>query len=651
MSHYSFAQTKMDSLWEIYHSRNQSDTTRLKAIHAIAASYSGNRPNNAIQLTEEELGLAGTLPFEQGRKWVANAHLTLGAAYTNKANYPKAMEYYVGTLKVFEELNDKKGITACYMSIGKVFWMQIKYPEALEYYSKGLKLAEQTGNKQGVAGCYNGMGNVYRDQDQAHYSEALACFLKASLIHEQTGNKPGIAACYSNIGEVYRLQANAAQKGDDNAAYKENLYKKALSYYLKGLNIFEQTQDEQSIEICYLNFALVYNSLADYKKAILYCNSSLTICKEIEDMDGDRLVYEQLAIAYDKTGRDKEAYAMHVKFKTLTDSIFNAENTQQLNELAANAETLQKEAEQAKLNTIALEENKRQQHIVLMLVSCLLVLVVVFSLLLYKRFKLTNQQKHIIEEKNKEIIESINYAERIQRSFIATKELLDENLNDYFVLFKPKDIVSGDFYWASKLNNGNFALATADSTGHGVPGAIMSLLNVTSLESAIKDGFINPAEILNDTRKTIVERLKKDGSAEGGKDGMDCSLTVYDFANNKLIVASAQNPVWIVRGTETIEIKPDKMPVGKHDKQANSFTQQEITLQSGDVVYTLTDGFPDQFGGDKGKKFMSKNLRELLAANAHLPMQEQKELLDLTFKNWVGNLEQVDDVTLIGVRV
>ncbi|HEX7414281.1 MAG TPA: PP2C family protein-serine/threonine phosphatase, partial [Bacteroidia bacterium] len=218
------------------------------------------------------------------------------------------------------------------------------------------------------------------------------------------------------------------------------------------------------------------------------------------------------------------------------------------------------------------------------------------------------------------------------------------------VLFKPKDIVSGDFYWASKLNNGNFALATADSTGHGVPGAIMSLLNVTSLEKAIEN-YTQPADILNATRKIIIERLKKDGSAEGGKDGMDASLTVYDFTNNKLFVAAANNPVWIVRGTETIEIKPDKMPVGKHDKQATSFSQQEIALQSGDVVYTLTDGFPDQFGGEKGKKFMSKNLRELLFANAHLPMQEQKELLDKIFTDWVGNLEQVDDVTLIGVRI
>jgi serine phosphatase RsbU (regulator of sigma subunit)/ligand-binding sensor domain-containing protein len=268
------------------------------------------------------------------------------------------------------------------------------------------------------------------------------------------------------------------------------------------------------------------------------------------------------------------------------------------------------------------------------------------------------EQKHLIEEKHKEITDSINYAERIQRSFLATKELLDENLKDYFVFFKPKDVVSGDFYWAASISTANdkkFILATADSTGHGVPGAIMSLLNITSLERATEQHH-TPDEILNHTRKTIIERLKKDGSAEGGKDGMDCSLCVYDFSAKKLFVASANNPVWIVRTNsnlekEVVEIKPDKMPVGKHDRQYVPFTQHEIDLQSGDVVYTLTDGYPDQFGGEKGKKFMSKNLRELLASNSHLPMMQQKEILNQTFHNWVGALEQIDDVTILGVRI
>ena len=300
-----------------------------------------------------------------------------------------------------------------------------------------------------------------------------------------------------------------------------------------------------------------------------------------------------------------------------------------------------------------------------------LALVLVFAGFMVNRFRVTNkqkliielkeietqkqnvvitQQKHLVEEKHKEITDSINYAERIQRSFLATKEILDENLNNYFVLFKPKDVVSGDFYWASILNNGNFALVTADSTGHGVPGAIMSLLNITSLEKAVEQ-INNPNEILTHTRTTIINRLKKDGSEHGGKDGMDASLIVFDFKQKQLHIAAANNPVWIVRENILIEIKPDKMPIGRHDNDSTNFTQQTIDLQKGDVIYAITDGYPDQFGGEKGKKFMSKNLKQLLLANSHLPMDEQKVLLDTTFKNWVGDFEQVDDVTVIGIRV
>ena len=268
-----------------------------------------------------------------------------------------------------------------------------------------------------------------------------------------------------------------------------------------------------------------------------------------------------------------------------------------------------------------------------------------------KQRAFAEEQKIIVEVKHKEITDSINYAERIQRSFLATKEQLDENLKDYFVFFQPKDVVSGDFYRANRLSNGNFALVTADSTGHGVPGAIMSLLNITSLKEAVKEGLLEPAEILTRTRELIIETLKKDGSPEGGKDGMDCSLISFDFVNRKFTYAAANNPIWVVRGTELIELKPDKMPVGKHDKDQIPFTQHEFEMQKGDVIYALTDGMPDQFGGPKGKKFMYKKLKELLVEIAKDPMEDQKTLLTDVLNEWKGDMEQVDDVCLIGVRV
>ncbi|MBL7896340.1 MAG: SpoIIE family protein phosphatase [Bacteroidia bacterium] len=260
------------------------------------------------------------------------------------------------------------------------------------------------------------------------------------------------------------------------------------------------------------------------------------------------------------------------------------------------------------------------------------------------------QQKSLIEEKHKEITDSINYASRIQKSFLATEEHLKTYLKEYFIFFKPKDIVSGDFYWSATLPNGNFVFVTADSTGHGVPGAIMSLLNITSLEKAIETET-SAHKILNLARSIIIDRLKKDGSSEGGKDGMDCSLCVFDFKQMKLSVAAAHNPVWVVRNKQLIEIKPDKMPVGKHEFQDREFTLHEMEIQKGDLIYTLSDGFPDQFGGAKGKKFMTKNLRQLIVNNSSLSLAEQKTVLEKSLSEWAGQMEQVDDITIVGIKI
>ena len=262
------------------------------------------------------------------------------------------------------------------------------------------------------------------------------------------------------------------------------------------------------------------------------------------------------------------------------------------------------------------------------------------------------EQRQIIEEKQKEMIDSINYAEHIQRSFLPSNNMLKDAFKDYFVFFQPKDIVSGDFYWASKLSNDSFMFLTADSTGHGVPGALLSVLNISCIEKAIEIAKLTePNDILNHTRDSIIQILRKDGSVEGGKDGMDCSLISFDFKKNTLTYSAANNPVWIVRKNEIIEFKPDNMPVGKHTNDTVLFTQHTVDLFDGDIVYTITDGFADQFGGTKEKKFMKKKLKELIIMISPKTMQEQKEDLKIIFNNWKADLEQVDDVTIIGIKI
>ena len=268
-----------------------------------------------------------------------------------------------------------------------------------------------------------------------------------------------------------------------------------------------------------------------------------------------------------------------------------------------------------------------------------------------RRSKIVEEQKFVIEEKQKEILDSIHYAKRIQQAMLTSEGYFDEYLKaEYFIYYQPKDIVSGDFYWATFQHN-QFYIATADCTGHGVPGAFMSLLNINFLnENVIERGIQNPAKILNEQRKEIIKALNPKGN-ENSRDGMDCVLCAFDLENHILNFSSANNPVWIIRDNRIIEYKGDKMPVGKYDDNAKDFTSQSIEIQKGDIVYTFTDGYADQFGGEKGKKFKYKQLQAILLANNQMTMAEQQKLLSNTMREWMGNNEQLDDILVIGVKI
>ena len=598
---WEFQYTNLDSAM-LYGNAALEMATQLKWKKGIAKSYSNlavfyklkGNPAKALQYNLSALQTAKELGNKNA---IASILCNMGVIYNEKGAHPKALTHFFEALKAAESVNNQRliGITLC--NIGMVYIDQDNYPSALNYTRRSLNIAQQQGNKELQATSLGNIGLTYFRQRQ--YDTALVYYFKTVKLDEEMENTNALALHIANIASVYLEQGK---------------YNQALEFYLRSLNMNRQIGNKMEEARALGNIGSTYGFLKNYKQAENYLQQALALADELQSNIEKRDFEFMLSEVYEKKGDTRLALKTYKKYIVTRDSIFNTENTkkqtQQEMQYEFDKKQLSEKAEQDKKDAIAIEE-KQKQRLAIWLVSGGLLLVITFLIFLYNRFKVTQKQKQIIEaqklqvdnaygllhEKNKEVMDSINYAERIQRSFLATKQLLDENLENYFILFKPKDVVSGDFYWAAKLSNGNFALATADSTGHGVPGAIMSLLNITSLERAI-DYYTEPADILNATRKTIIERLKKDGSAEGGKDGMDASLTVYDFKNKKLLVAAANNPVWIVRHAaagqnardqfEIIEIKPDKMPVGKHDKDNIGFTQQEIQLQSGDVVYTLS---------------------------------------------------------------
>ena len=291
----------------------------------------------------------------------------------------------------------------------------------------------------------------------------------------------------------------------------------------------------------------------------------------------------------------------------------------------------------------------------------MIVLALGFAIFAYNRFKITVVQKKIIEQQNKEtlkqkeiitqknnaVLDSINYAKRIQEGLLASKQTLNNNLNDYFVTFKPKDIVSGDFYWSAEYSN-QFYLAICDSTGHGVPGAFMSLLNIALLSEAIKEKQIQePHLIFNEVRRRLIEII----SADGYKDGFDGVLIRIQKTplGIKLDYVAANNEPVLIRNNQFVKLQNDRIPVGKSD-DLKPFNLFSIDIKSGDTLYLYTDGYADQFGGEKQKKFKRKNLNDLLLRNSHLEMDSQWIELNKAFELWKGEEEQVDDVCVVGIK-
>lgn len=607
--------------------------------------------DEALDCYKKSLNLREKIGDEMG---VGESLNNIGLLYSDKGDISSALDCYKRGMTIQLRIKDDLGLSKTLNNMGAVYSYQNDLTKALDYYERSLKLQEKLNDLYTMAGSFHNIAAIY--SKKGDYEKALAYLEKSLSISEETENIAGVAHCYNTIGSVYKKQGDFA---------------KALVFSRKSFEYWEKLGDKQGMALTSNNVAVGLFETGQFQQAIPVAELSLKLSRELGYADNILDASGTLSKLYEKSGNWKKAYEMEVLFKQMSDSANNENKRKAFLQKTLQYEYEKKVAadsiktvEARKVFDAELREQKVQRGALYVGIG----LLTLFALFMYNRFRVTQkqkqiieikehetqQQKLIIEEKHKEINDSINYAERIQRSFLATKEILDSNLQEYFVLFRPKAVVSGDFYWAAVLNNKRFALVTADSTGHGVPGAIMSLLNIMSLEKAIEQSA-QPAQILNLTRENIINRLSKDGSEDGGKDGMDCSVMVFDFEKFQMQVAAAHNPVWIVRKenatVELIESGFDKMPVGKHAKDKDSFNEFTIPLKKGDMIYSVTDGFSDQFGGDKGKKFMQKRLKELLLTISAESASQQQAKLSQALNDWIGGLEQVDDITVIGVRI
>ncbi len=698
-SHFiSFAQQNpIDSLQKSLASA-KADTSKINALNGLSWEFRNINPDTAIVLSSQALQLSQKAAWTKGiansarqlgwfnylkgdyklglshllraltafEEMVASSdHTTsiegktgksrtlgnIGTIYQEQSDYPKAVDFYFKALKIDEELSNKIGIARNLGNIGTLYHEQSDYPKALDYYLKALKMREELGDKGQIALSLGNIGTVFHEQKE--YPKALDYYFKALKMYEDLGNKNGIAAYLGNIGVIY----------DDQGEYQ-----KASDYYYKALKINDELGNKSGTAMLLSNIGSHFIKKGKFNEAENYLKRSLALADSINAKSIIKADHQNLSQLYDTTGKTALAFFHFKKYIAARDSMNSEENQKMQVRTEMNYEFEKKEslakAEQDKKDALAAEE-KHRQKIITYGISAGLLLVLLFAIFVFRANRqkqranviITQQknevekQKQIIEVKNKDITDSINYAQRIQAALFASDDLLNKNLDKYFILFKPKDIISGDFYWATEVKDktgggSRFYLAVCDSTGHGVPGAFMSLLNISFLNEAITEkGILQPNEIFNHVRQRLIENI----SSDGAKDGMDGILLCFDRSSKMISYAGANNAPYLM-DSALQELPTDKMPVGLSDKK-DSFSHQVIAFQSGNILYLYTDGFADQFGGPKGKKIKYKQLNSLLLSNSSKPMEEQKTLLEKAFEEWKGNLEQIDDVLVMGIRI
>jgi serine phosphatase RsbU (regulator of sigma subunit) len=455
-------------------------------------------------------------------------------------------------------------------------------------------------------------------------------------------------------------------------------YNKALEYQLQGLKMYKDINDKFYIITSYGILAPTYLKLKNYKVAKQYSDSALTYWKKTNYIAGIRDA-ELLAAQVDtSTGNYKDAFMHYQQYLIFRDKL----KSEYIHKVGIREKFQNEYAKQKAVEKVEQDKKDAQQRIITWSILGGLFLVLVFAGFIFRSLRITRKQKQVIElksketeeqkklveEKNKDILDSITYAKRLQDAILPPLSLVKQHLPESFLLYKPKDIVAGDFYWMEKACD-NILIAAADCTGHGVPGAMVSVVCSNALNRTVKEFRITePGKILDKVRELVLETFEK--SEDNVQDGMDislCCITASLPSKGELNTvgseisplgsggatvqwSGAYNSLWYIRKGEVIEVPADKQPIGKIDKPF-PFNTHNLNLEKGDTLYLFTDGYADQFGGPKGKKFKYKQLEELLLMNSSKAMEEQKKILEVTLEGWKGGLEQVDDILVIGIRI
>ncbi len=687
-------QSIVDSLLKVL--PNVQDTNRVNILNNLSYAMANVHPEQSREYATQAIALAEKLKYSHG---YASGIDMMGTYYERLGDYAKALEYKLQALRIHEQINDIGGVAKSLNNIGVIYYRQKNYERSLEYYEKALAIMQKQNKPYAIAVYLLNIGEVYLEKGD--YAKAIEYEEKSMEISKKIANMEDcIAFSLGIIGKCYAAQGK---------------YNKALENMQQTIQIFESISDKISLAEYLTESGNVYISLKNYTEAAKNFQRAIQISIEIGDSNWLKYAHLGLAKTYAALKNFEKAYIHQVQYDSLKDIVFNENNAKRIEQMQTlyESEKKQAEIEMLKKDKLIKEEENRIARLVnySFLGTFLFISALTFALYRNNRNKqkanrlLTNknneielknaeleqqkeeiltqrdllenqnvilqtQQKELqernteIEKQRNDITASISYAKRIQTAILPEINKIKQFLPATFVLYKPRDIVSGDFYYFSTLQvaethhrdgtpllTEKIILAAVDCTGHGVPGAFMSMIGDAMLNQIVNlQKISSPDIILNELHKGIRLMLKQQ---EGeNRDGMDISICTIDLQAKVMEFAGARNALYLIQNQELKEIKADKFSIGGYQQETERiFNKSIIPLNVPTTFYLTTDGYKDQFGSEEGKKFSARRFKQLLLQIYDLDVQEQCKILEKTLEEWKGNETQIDDILVIGVSI
>ncbi len=537
---------------------------------------------------------------EHTEEGLSQVHNFLAMVHESYGDYETALKHAHKAVDTAAIMKYKEGEGDGLSTLGLIYNRLCDFANSLPVFKKSIEIRKVLGNNKAVASSLNLIARTFALSGE--FDEAIDYYNQSLQLREEINDVSGLPWTYLGIASLLE---------------KEEKFTEAIVYYEKGLEL-NSKQNEKRLELlCMLGVGKAHLNLEDLQNADHYLHKAMEIAEAMKAKPLLVDVHLALGQYYEEKDNLEKALAHLKRYHEIENEVNNMESRNRLKnqQIVFATEQSRKEAEIFQLRNVELKAAFDE-----------------------------------IEVINNEINASIKYAERIQRAVLPPDDYVNKILPEHFILFLPRDIVSGDFYWATQKDD-KLVFTAADCTGHGIPGAFMSMLGVSYLNEIVNQmKNLNAGEILNILRNHIMNSLHQEGKEGEQKDGMDMGLCVYDPSSKELQFAGAYNSMYMIRGGELKDVKADRMPIAIHYHGKEPFTNHEMKMEKGDVIYLFSDGFPDQFGGPNGKKFMYKKMKELLLKIHEEPMTKQREKLLKVFEDWRGEHEQVDDVIIMGIK-